>query len=143
VGDCMVEARLQGRQASASLRSVQRRIRRPTGKTLALIRQIERAQHALALLESGATILDVVERSGGHSAVRLRPAVLRTHEARLVGRAGLWVHPVSFGSDGPEALLYRDGLPRCSISSLQSLLKNGDVILAGDALNNVQHRIVA
>jgi AraC-like DNA-binding protein len=64
VRDPAVDLALQGRLADTSLRSVQRRIRRTTGLTLSLIRQIERAGHALTLLESGATILDVVERAG-------------------------------------------------------------------------------
>jgi AraC-like DNA-binding protein len=64
VRDPAVDAALQGRQADVSLRSVQRRIRRTTGLTLALMRQIERARHALTLLEGGAPILDVVERAG-------------------------------------------------------------------------------
>jgi AraC-like DNA-binding protein len=46
------------------LRSVQRWIRHTTGLTHAVIKQIERAHQAVALLEAGATILDVVERAG-------------------------------------------------------------------------------
>jgi AraC-like DNA-binding protein len=60
--DPVVEDVLQGRQTDLSLRSVQRRIRRTTGLTHAVIRQIERAHQAVALLEAGAKILDVVER---------------------------------------------------------------------------------
>ena len=59
-----VDAALVGRPTDLSLRSVQRRIRRATGLTHVAIKQIERAQRALRLLESGATILDVVERLG-------------------------------------------------------------------------------
>ena len=62
--DPIVEDALQGRQTDLSLRSVQRRIRHTTGLTHAVIRQIERAHQAVALLEAGAEILDVVERSG-------------------------------------------------------------------------------
>jgi AraC-like DNA-binding protein len=61
--DPVVEDALQGRQTDMSLRSVQRRIRHTTGLTHAVIRQIERAHQAVALLEAGAEILDVVERS--------------------------------------------------------------------------------
>jgi AraC-like DNA-binding protein len=61
--DPVVEDALQGRQTDLSLRSVQRRIRHTTGLTHAVIRQIERAHQAVALLEAGAKILDVVERS--------------------------------------------------------------------------------
>jgi AraC-like DNA-binding protein len=60
--DPVVEDVLQGRQTDLSLRSVQRRIRHTTGLTHAVIRQIERAHQAVALLEAGAKILDVVER---------------------------------------------------------------------------------
>src|SRR5262249_15321861 len=61
--DPVVEDVLQGRRTNLSLRSVQRRIRHVTGLTQAVIRQIERAHQAVALLEAGANILDVVERS--------------------------------------------------------------------------------
>jgi hypothetical protein len=64
VRDPVVEAALQGLQIDLSLRSVQRRIRHTTGLTHAVITQIERARRAVALLEAGATILDVVERAG-------------------------------------------------------------------------------
>jgi hypothetical protein len=64
VPNLAVDALLHGRESDVSLRSVQRGIRRTTGLTLGLIRQIERAQHALTLLEGGLTILDVVERAG-------------------------------------------------------------------------------
>jgi AraC-like DNA-binding protein len=62
--DPLVEAARQGRHAQLSSRSVRRRIRHATGLTLGLIRQIERAEHALRLLEEGATILDVVAHTG-------------------------------------------------------------------------------
>jgi hypothetical protein len=62
VRDPVVQAALDGRRPECSLRSVQRRIRRATGLTYAAIRQIDRAGRAVALLEGGATILDVVER---------------------------------------------------------------------------------
>jgi len=62
VGDAIVQAALAGQPTDVSLRSLQRRIRRATGLTHNVIRQIDRAERAGALLESGATILDVVER---------------------------------------------------------------------------------
>ena len=62
--DPIVTAALDGRRTDISLRSVQRRIRRATGMTHAVIRQIERAGQAVALLDRGATVLDVVERLG-------------------------------------------------------------------------------
>jgi hypothetical protein len=64
VRDPIVQAALGGRRTDLSLRSEQRRIRRATGLTHAVIRQIERAGQAVALLEHGATILDVIERTG-------------------------------------------------------------------------------
>ncbi|HMF60291.1 MAG TPA: AraC family transcriptional regulator [Vicinamibacterales bacterium] len=64
VREAAVDAALQGQHSAMSLRSVQRRIRRTTGLTFGLIKQIERAQHALTLLEGGASVLDVVERAG-------------------------------------------------------------------------------
>jgi AraC-like DNA-binding protein len=62
--DLVVEDALQGRQTDLSLRSVQRHIRHATGLTHTVIKQIERAHEAVALLEAGVTILDVVERAG-------------------------------------------------------------------------------
>jgi AraC-like DNA-binding protein len=62
--DQAVEATLLGRPTGLSLRSLQRRIRQTTGLTQVAIKQIDRAERAVALLESGATILDVVERLG-------------------------------------------------------------------------------
>lgn len=64
VRDPIVEAALHGDRHELSQRSVRRRIRRTTGLTRSVIRQIERAQQAIALLENGVTILDVVERLG-------------------------------------------------------------------------------
>jgi len=62
--DTTVETALRGRPTGQSTRSVQRRIRSATGLTHTMIKQIERARQAVTLLESGATILDVVERAG-------------------------------------------------------------------------------
>jgi hypothetical protein len=64
VNDPLVEAARRGRHQELSSRSVRRRVQRTTGLTLGLIRQIERAEHALKLLETGATILDVVAQTG-------------------------------------------------------------------------------
>jgi AraC-like DNA-binding protein len=62
--DPVVEDALQGRPTDLSLRSVQRHIRQATGLTHAVIKQIERAHQAVALLEAGMTILDVVGHAG-------------------------------------------------------------------------------
>jgi hypothetical protein len=64
VRDPVLEAVLQGRDAALSSRSVRRRLRHTSGLTLGLIRQIERARRAAALLDRGHDILDVVERAG-------------------------------------------------------------------------------
>jgi AraC-like DNA-binding protein len=77
VRDPVVEAALQGRRTDLSLRSVQRRIRHTTGLTHAVIKQIERAHQAVALLEAGATILDAVERAGYSDQSHLTRALRR------------------------------------------------------------------
>jgi len=77
VRDPIVQDALQGRQTDLSLRSVQRRIRHSTGLTHAVIGQIERAHQAVALLESGVKILDVVERSGYADQAHLTRALRR------------------------------------------------------------------
>jgi len=47
----------------------------------------------------------------------------------LLDELRLWVHPLFFGSGGPQALLYRDG-PTTRLSLVEAKpLKNGDVIL--------------
>src|SRR5579859_5828278 len=64
VREPIVDAALQGQLNEISLRSVQRRFLRATGLTHSAIRQIERAQRALALLEQGVSILDTVDQAG-------------------------------------------------------------------------------
>ena len=64
VSDQVVSAVLRGGETDLSQRSVERRVRRATGLTLGAIRQIERAKKAAELLDQGATILDVVLRTG-------------------------------------------------------------------------------
>ena len=60
----LVNAALQGQQTDLSERSVQRRFRRITGMTPGALYQIERARHAMTLLQQGVSILDTVERAG-------------------------------------------------------------------------------
>lgn len=60
----VVQATLQGQQTNLTARSVQRRFRRATGLTPGTVVQIERARHALALLQQGVSILDTVEQAG-------------------------------------------------------------------------------
>jgi hypothetical protein len=64
VRDPVVESVLQGRTPDFSVRSVQRRFLRSTGLTYNAIRQIERANHALNLLQRGVSILDAVHEAG-------------------------------------------------------------------------------
>ena len=64
VSEPVVEATLQGRLKEASLRSVQRYFLRSTGLTHNVVRQIERARHAMALLQRGVSILDTVYLAG-------------------------------------------------------------------------------
>jgi AraC-like DNA-binding protein len=60
----LVPAALQGQMQNLSERSVQRRFRRVTGLTPGAIYQIERARHAMTLLQQGVSILDTVEQAG-------------------------------------------------------------------------------
>jgi AraC-like DNA-binding protein len=60
----MVEAALRGQPRDLSVRSVQRRFLRATGLTLGAISQIQRARHAMNLLQQGISIGDTVEQAG-------------------------------------------------------------------------------
>ncbi len=60
----MVTAALQNQPTDLSLRSVQRRFLHTTGLTQGQVSQIERARLAVALLQQGVSILDVVELAG-------------------------------------------------------------------------------
>lgn len=60
VCDTAVTATLQAHPTDLSPRSIQRRFRRATGLTHSTIFQIERAQFALSLLQSGVSILETV-----------------------------------------------------------------------------------
>jgi AraC-like DNA-binding protein len=64
VRDPVVEDALAARVVGLSPRSVQLRVRRATGLTQSAIRQIERAEQAVELLDSGTPILDAVRRAG-------------------------------------------------------------------------------
>ncbi len=64
VRDPVVEDALGGRPGDLSPRSVQRRVLRATGLTQTAIRQIERAQQAVELLDRGVPIVDAVRRAG-------------------------------------------------------------------------------
>jgi AraC-like DNA-binding protein len=60
----VVEAALRGEAVDRSGRSVQRRVRRATGLTRDTIRQIERAERAVALLEHGRSIPETARLCG-------------------------------------------------------------------------------
>jgi AraC-like DNA-binding protein len=60
----IVQAVLQNQLPDVSFRTVRRRFLRATGLTHGTIRQIERAQHAAALLGQGVPILDTVYEAG-------------------------------------------------------------------------------
>lgn len=62
--DPVVDSVLKGHLSDLSPRSVQRRFLRATGVAHTTITQIKRAQQAVALLESGTSILDAVEQAG-------------------------------------------------------------------------------
>jgi AraC-like DNA-binding protein len=64
VRDPVVEAVLRGQVSDVSARSVQRRFVHATGLSHRAIRQIERAQTAMALLHRGVSILDTVHEAG-------------------------------------------------------------------------------
>ncbi|MCB0186275.1 MAG: helix-turn-helix domain-containing protein, partial [Caldilineaceae bacterium] len=62
--DPVVAAALDQHANDLSLRSIQRRFRHVTGLTQGQVSQIERARLAVALLQQGVAILDVVDRAG-------------------------------------------------------------------------------
>jgi AraC-like DNA-binding protein len=64
VYDPIVDATLQGRPASVSLRSIQRRFVRATGLTHGSILQIERAHRSITLLQQGVSIIDTATQVG-------------------------------------------------------------------------------
>jgi AraC-like DNA-binding protein len=100
--DPIVEAAMQGRVAEVSLRTVQRRIQGSTGLTHATILQIERARRAVALLDRGHTIMDVVAHLGYADQPHLTRALSRfightpgqvAREQRAVEGRGTLPHP--------------------------------------------------
>lgn len=62
--DPVISAALEDRLPKMPSRTVRHRFLRATGLTQSHIRQMKRAQHAAALLEQGASILDTVEDAG-------------------------------------------------------------------------------
>ena len=64
IRDPIVQSALLGQQPDASPRTIQRHFRHVTGLTQGTIEQIERAHHAVTLLEEGTSILDTVHQAG-------------------------------------------------------------------------------
>jgi AraC-like DNA-binding protein len=62
--DPAVEAALNGQPIDLSVRTLQYRFLQSTGLTYNTIRQIERARHAMTLLQQGVPILDTVFEAG-------------------------------------------------------------------------------
>jgi AraC-like DNA-binding protein len=77
VHDPVVEAALRGHLTDVSLRSVQRRFVQATGLTQSTIRQIERARHAMTLLQHGVSILDAVHEAGYYDQPHLTRSLKR------------------------------------------------------------------
>ncbi len=77
VREPVVEAALAGCAADISRRTVQRRFVQAIGLTHNTIKQIERARHALDLLQQGALILDVVHEAGYYDQPHLTRSMRR------------------------------------------------------------------
>lgn len=75
VHDPVVKAVLQDQAPNLSIRQVRRRFLTATGLTVSTIRQIERAHHALSLLEQGRPILDVIDQAGYYDQPHLTRAL--------------------------------------------------------------------
>jgi AraC-like DNA-binding protein len=98
VHDPVVEEALRGRLARLSAHSVRRRVRRATGLTPGMIRQIDRARQATALLQSGVSIVDAVNETGYFDQPHLTRALRR------------------FAGHTPAEISRRDGLADMSLS---------------------------
>lgn len=77
VRDPVVQSALQGRLPGLSRRSIERRVKGATGLSLGIIRQIERAQAAAALLDQGISILDTVVQTGYADQAHLSRSIKR------------------------------------------------------------------
>jgi hypothetical protein len=77
VRDPVVAGAAQGHPPDVSPRSVQRRFLRATGLTPGTVRQIDRARQAMALLQRGVPILDVVHEAGYYDQPHLSRALKR------------------------------------------------------------------
>lgn len=77
VHDPVVADVVQGHVPAISVRSVQRRFRQVTGLTPGMVHQIDRARHAMTLLQQGAPILDVVHDAGYYDQAHLNRSLKR------------------------------------------------------------------
>jgi len=77
VREPVVATALMGQVQDLSLRSIQRRFVEATGMTHKTIEQIQRARHALSLLEQGVSILDAVYEAGYYDQSHLTNALTR------------------------------------------------------------------
>lgn len=75
--DPVVESVLQGQPAPMPDRTVRHRFLQSTGLTHTYIRQMQRAQHADALLQQGVSILDTVHQAGYYDQPHLTRALKR------------------------------------------------------------------
>jgi len=98
VQDRLVEDALRGRPTRLSPRSVRRRFLRATGLTPGLIRQIDRARQATALLQRGVAIADVMAATAYFDQPHLTRALRR------------------FAGHTPAEIARINGLPAMSLS---------------------------
>jgi hypothetical protein len=77
VRDPVVQAVLEGQPQELSVRTVQYRFLEATGLTHRTVQQIERARHALSLLQQGASIADTVYQAGYFDQPHLTRALKR------------------------------------------------------------------
>ena len=77
VRDPVVQAVLEGQPQALSVRAVQYRFLEATGLTHRTVQQIERARHALTLLQQGASIADTVYQAGYFDQPHLTRALKR------------------------------------------------------------------
>jgi hypothetical protein len=103
VRDPLVDDVLAGGSATVGARSVERRVGATTGLTRGVVRQFERAGHAVTLL-GGADVapLDVVGRLGYHDHPHLARSL-----TRFIGHGASWLR----APDAALSLPYKDDLP--------------------------------
>ena len=97
IRDPLVEAALRGEAVARSPRSVQRRVLRATGLTQATIRQIERAEQAVMLLERGRSIVMALPPS-----VRSSPTTIARHALTKQLRVFIELSPGERSSPGAD-----------------------------------------